>query len=199
MKVRTIDEPTIVAMFLNNRAVEALARGRIDDAYWWAREAIVVAPGHVSAYNTLGVVYARHGDVGEAERTLRHVLDRDPGNTLAMSNLVNVLAESGRVAESQRLASTLERLDPEPPFSWFLRGREAMRAGDYRAAKEAFAKEVARAPEYHEFQFWLAAAQAGLGEIDDAREHMRLAVKLSTSRREHDLYAAKLERLKLAR
>jgi Flp pilus assembly protein TadD len=195
MRTRTIDEPTIVAMFLNNRAVEALARGRVDDAYWWAREAIVQAPDHVSAYNTLGVVYARHGDGDEAERTLRYVVERDPGNTLAMSNLVSVLAETGRLDESRRLAATLARIDPEPPFSHYIRGREAMRAGDYRTAKEAFAKEVARAPEYHEFQFWLAAAQASLGEIDDARAHMALAVKQSTSRREHDLYAAKLDRL----
>ena len=199
MKTRTIDERTIVAMYLNNRAVEALARGRVDDAYWWAREAILQAPDYVSPYNTLGVVYARHRDAGDAERTLRYVLDRDPGNTLAMSNLVNVLAETGRDDESRRIAATLSHIDPEPPFSYFIRGMAAMRAGDYRTAKDAFAKEVARAPNYHEFQFWLAAAEAGLGEIDDARMHMELAIKHSTSRREHDIYAAKLDRLTRAR
>ena len=36
-----IEEPTIVAMYMNNRAVEALTAGHMDDAYWWAREAIV--------------------------------------------------------------------------------------------------------------------------------------------------------------
>ena len=199
MKTRTIDEPTIVAMFLNNRAVEALARGRVDDAYWWAREATLQAPDYVSPYNTLGVVYARHGDADEAERTLRHVLERDPGNTLAMSNLVNVLAETGRDDESRRIAATLSRIDPEPPFSFFIRGMAAMRAGDFTTAKDAFAREVARAPNYHEFQFWLAAAEASLGNLDDARAHMELAIKHSTSRREHDIYAAKLARLRTAR
>jgi len=199
MKTLTIDEPTIVAMYLNNRAVEALARGRVDDAYWWAREAIRQAPNYVSPYNTLGVVYARHRDADEAERTLRYVLERDPGNPLAMSNLVNVLAETGRDDESRRFAAALSRVDPEPAFSHFIRGMAAMRAGDYRTAKDAFAKEVARAPNYHEFQFWLAAAEAGLGEIDDARAHMELAIKHSTSRREHDIYAAKLDRLTRAR
>src|SRR5207249_7258659 len=33
-----IDEPTIIAMYMNNRAVESLTSGRMDDAYWWARE-----------------------------------------------------------------------------------------------------------------------------------------------------------------
>ena len=40
-RARLIGEDVIVAMYMNNRAVEALARGRVDDAYWWAREAIV--------------------------------------------------------------------------------------------------------------------------------------------------------------
>ena len=40
MRTREIGEDVIVAMYMNNRAVEALARGQIDDAYSWAREAI---------------------------------------------------------------------------------------------------------------------------------------------------------------
>ena len=40
---------TVIAMFMNNRAAEALARGNVSDAYWWAREAIVQDPGFLSA------------------------------------------------------------------------------------------------------------------------------------------------------
>ena len=75
-------------MYMNNRAVEALARGDVDDAYWWAREAIVQSPSFLAAYNTLGVVYRRHGNAREAEAVLRFVLEREPANTQAMSNLV---------------------------------------------------------------------------------------------------------------
>jgi hypothetical protein len=32
-----ISEDTVVAMFMNNRAAESIAQGRVDDAYWWAR------------------------------------------------------------------------------------------------------------------------------------------------------------------
>ena len=44
-----------------------------------------------------------------------------------------------------------------------------IRSGDYKGAKEAFEREVARAPDYHEFHFWLAIAAANLGESDSRR------------------------------
>ncbi len=196
LRTSAIGEDIIVAMYMNNRAVESLAQGRVDDAYWWAREAIVQSPAFVTSYNTLGVVYERHRNPREAERVLRYVLEREPGNTQAMSNLVAVLAQLGRTEESQRLAATLERIDPEPPFSHFRRAMTAIRAGDLPAAKSALALEIARAPDYHEFHFWMAVVQVGLGENDEARRHLTLAMRNSTNRRDHDLYAAKLDRLK---
>ena len=42
-------------------------------------------------------------------------------------------------------------------------------------------------------------AMLGLGEGDGGRTHLALAMENSTTRRDHDLYAAKLARLKQAR
>ena len=58
-----------------------------------------------------------------------------------------------------------------------------------------FAKEVERAPYYHEFHFWLALSYLGLGDYDKARKQLTLAMENSTTRSDHDLYAAKLDRL----
>ena len=198
VRSQPISEAQILAMFMNNRAVEAMIRGSLDDAYWWARGAILQAPDYLPAYNTLGVVYWRHGEFRAAERTLQRVLAGDARNVQAMSNLVRVLAQLGRVEESRKLAATLERLDPEPPFYWYHRGLAALRANDYAAAKDAFTREVARA-DYHEFHFWLAVALAGLGEVDRAQDELKIALAASSSRVDHDRYAAKLERLRVVR
>ena len=40
LRAMAVGEDTILAMYMNNRAAEALVRGRVDDAYWLAREAI---------------------------------------------------------------------------------------------------------------------------------------------------------------
>ncbi len=49
-----LSEATVLAMYMNNRAAESLAQGRVEDAYWWAREAIVQDPGFVRAAQHIG-------------------------------------------------------------------------------------------------------------------------------------------------
>ncbi len=193
---RAIEEATIVAMYMNNRAAEALSAGREDDAYWFAREAVFQDPAYVTAYNTLGVIYQRRGHLAQAERVFSHALEREPRNTHVISNLAPVLAGLGRVAESQALERRLAQLEPDPPFAFFLRGREAMEQGNFRAARDLFAREIDRDPYYHEFHFWMALALAKLGEPEKAKRHLALAMEHSTTRKDHDLYSAKLARIR---
>ena len=196
LRTRAVREETIVAMYMNNRAAELFAQGQVNDAYWWARAAIEQDTGFFSSYNTLGIIYRRHGNPSEAEQALAYALERDPANTRVMSNLVPILNELGRVAEAKSLARRLEQLEPEPPFSFFNRGMVAVRSGDFKAAKDLFAKEVERAPYYHEFHFWLAVAYVGLGDIERAKEQLTIAMETSATRNDQALYATKLNRIK---
>ena len=188
----SIPEATVVAMYMNNRAAEVLSQGKWNDAYWWARAAIEQDPGFLGAVNTLGVIYRRLGHLADAETVLRHVLAQEPANTHALSNLALVLADLGRGAESAAISQRVQVLQPQAPFHHFERGVAAMRRGEFRAARDDFLREVERDPGYHEFQYWLAAAYAGLGEYAEARRHLRIAIRQSAGRGEHDLYAAKL-------
>jgi Flp pilus assembly protein TadD len=149
----------------------------------------------LSSYNTLGVIYKRHGNPAEAEKVLAYALEREPANTRVMSNLVPVLSELGRVAEAKILADKLEKMEPDPAFSFFSRGLAAMQSEDFKTARDLFAKEVDRAPYYHEFHFWLAIANLGLGDIEGARKQMTIAIETSTTRNDQALYAAKLDRI----
>jgi Flp pilus assembly protein TadD len=199
LRVRSIDEATVIAMYMNNRAVETLRDGALDDAYWWAREALLQDPRFTSAYNTLGVVYLRHGNLPQAERVLREALEREPKNTRSMYNLAQVLERSGRGDEALVLQHRLALLEPYPPFHFFDLGMAAMQRGEFGAAREFFAREVARADYHPEFHFWLGLADFRLGRLDEARRELALAMENSGTRREHDLYAAKLAWLKSLR
>jgi tetratricopeptide (TPR) repeat protein len=192
---RVIGEDTIVAMYMNNRAAESLARGHLDEAYGWAREAVVQSPAFLSAYNTLGVIYLRHGNLPQAAQTLRHVLDREPDNTVAMSNLARVLGELGQTVESELLSKRLAQIEPYPPFHFFDLGMVALQAGDLKSARDLFTKEVKRAAFHHEFHFWLAIANLGLGDTAQARKHLIIARENSPTFDDKALYSAKLERL----
>ena len=196
VRARVIQEHTVVAMYLNNRAVESLTRGAASDAYWWAREAIRKDPELLAAYITLGVVYRNRQQPELAEQALLRVAVREPGNTKAMSNRVLVLNDLGRHAEAAALRQQLARLDPHPPFSYFHEGMAALRERRFEAARSLFTKEVDRAPYHHEFQFWLALTYLELHDAGRATVHLTRAMEVSTTRKDHDLYAAKLGRVK---
>jgi thioredoxin-like negative regulator of GroEL len=109
---------------------------------------------------------------------------------------VIVLRDLGRQAEADTLKAQLDRLEPHPPFSYFDEGMAALREHRLEAARSLFTKEIDRAPDYHEFQFWLAVTYFELRDPERAATHMAKAMQASTTRKDHDLYAAKLERLK---
>lgn len=71
-----------------------------------------------------------------------------------------------------------------------------MQQNDYVQAIRLFSREIARDPYYHEFHFWLAQAYARLGQLAQADRQLELAMDNSTTRSEHGLYAAKLQRLR---
>ena len=193
---RIVDEATLIAMYLNNRAAETLGAGRVDDAYWWAREALRSAPDYLPAYNTLAVVYRKHGRPALAERVLERLLAQRPDEPRWLSNLLLVLRDQGRSAQADALAQRLARIEPDPPYAFFQRAMAALDAGNLPAARDLFAKEVARAPHNHEFQAWLGATYARLGDAKRAATHLAAAIEASTSRGTRELYSTKLARLK---
>jgi len=195
-RYRIIGESTVVAMFMNNRAAELLAQGEIDNAYWFAREAVRQDPGYLSAYNTLGVVYRKAGRHGEAEAVFRTALQYEPDNTVPMFNLMKVLENQGRDAEAARLAGRLQQLQPHPPYHFYHLGRAALDRGDASEAIEQFRREVARDPLNAEFRYWLAMAYAQAGKTADANEQLRKAVDNSATTVDRQRYASKLERLR---
>jgi tetratricopeptide (TPR) repeat protein len=196
---RSLLEQTIVAMFLNNRAAEELAVGRLDVAYHFAREATLQDPGFGAAFNTLAVIYLRRGHLPQAEASLRHLLVMDPVNTAALSNLVLTLQRQGRDDLAQLTLLRLQSVQPLPPLYDFDKGREAFNAGDYARAKELFARELRRQPYQPEVHFWAAVAHWRLGERQQAAEHLRQAMENSASQSSHALYAAKLAALRAQR
>lgn len=190
-----IDENTIVAMFMNNRAAEALVRKDYSQAYWFARAAIQADDQFAAAYNTLGVIYMHRNYHEQTYRTLSTALILNPKSLATMSNMVQTLNNLNRVAEAKQLSQRLLDLQPHPPFHFFQLGLAAMNKNDYVAAKAMFQRELKRAPDYHEFHFWLGLAHFRLGELADAEKELNLAKQNSINQKDYALYAAKLNYL----
>lgn len=197
LHVRAEPENTVIAMYLNNRAAEAVVDGDVNGAYWFAREASLAAPAFLSVYNTLGVIYLRHGDFPEAERALRRVLERQPDNAQALGNLVVAVSAQGRASEAQALRERLARIAPYPPFYFLDAGLRELEQGRYDAALALLERERRRMPYDDEVHFAIALADFRKGDLPEAREHLSLALENSTTRDRRDIYAAKLQALRL--
>ena len=196
LRTRELDEQDVVALYLNNRAAEALIQGRIIDAYWWARAAVAARPGTASTLNTLAVIYHRHGELALAERAFQAALAREPENLSVLRNLEPLLLALGRPLEAQALARRIASIEPTPPYHYFDLGMAALEAGDFDAAVAHFGREVKRSPYNDEFRFWLGIAHFKRGHRGDAREHIALAVDHSTRGDLREVYSAKLAHLR---
>jgi Tfp pilus assembly protein PilF len=196
--LHVISEATILSMFMNNRAAEYLVRGAIDDAYAHAREAVIQDPTYASAYNTLGVVYQRRGLAAAAERAYREAVARDADHKAALQNVARLLLLQGRVAEAAVFQSHLAQIEREAPFAHFDLGVAAAKAGQYAAARDHLLREMKRDPDYHEFHFWLAVSLYGLGDVEQARKHLDVAMKNSVTTRDRAIYASKLRSIEPA-
>jgi tetratricopeptide (TPR) repeat protein len=191
-----VEENTIVAMYMNNRAGEALARNQVDQAYWWASGAIKTDLQFAYAYNTLGAIYMRKNQFELAEKSIRIAMQLDPKNTANISNLISVLNTLGRTGEAGHLQEKLRRDFPTPPFYFFNLGMQAMGKNEFLNAKLLFIKEIKHAPQYHESHFWLGIAHLRLGEIEAAQKELAIAKESSTTPKDFALYSAKLDHLK---
>ncbi len=192
---RPVPEPTVVAMYWNNRAAETMVAGDLDSAYWFARAALKADPGFANAANTLGVIYSKRNHPAPAEHALRYALQREPDNVSAISNLAGLLGSEGHTDEAQALAKRLAEIQRHPPFYFYDRGMEAMQAGQYEQAAQWFEKSLAQRPYDVPSHFALAVAAAHLGDLRRARRQLELAMKNSTTPESRALYAAKLRHL----
>ncbi len=189
---QALAERTVLAMYYNNRAAEALADGYGATTYAWTREALRQDPTFLPAINTLAVVYLRDSHLPEAEAALRHVLAQDPDSTSALSNLALLLERRGMADEAQVVRLRLARLQPESPLLLFDQGQQAMGRGDYAQARDFFRRELRRQPEQPEVLFWAAQAEWRLGNLQGAAGYLQQAVTSSGSTGTRDLYAGKL-------
>lgn len=191
-----IDKTRVLALYMNNKAAEALAQGQLDNAYWWARGAVLQDRGLAIAINTLGVVHMRHGQLDLASAALRQALALEPDNRHPMSNLVQVLRLQGKDEEAQALAQRLQRLQVATAYGQYELGLAALRQDRSREAQGHFERALRMDREQHEFHFALAQALVNQGDYAGGARELALAQAHTGNQRLKSAYAGKLQRLR---
>lgn len=196
LSARPITQARVAAMFMNNRAAEALAHQRTDDAYWWIRSGVATDPSFASLYNTLGVTYLRKGLLPQAEAALRFALSVAPDSTQSWNNLALVLRQEGRVEQAAAIDDAHPRSRAAVLMAAIDGGTRANESGDYARALELLNRALRVAADNHQIHYQLAVSYLGLGDRRRAMEHLREAQVDSVTVRQRSVYESKIELLK---
>ncbi len=129
---RPISDQRALAHYYNNRAAELLAAGHGRLARPWLQLALELDPEFDPAWNTLGVVERRFGDLDQARRYFEQARTLEPESISVLFNLIALAEEMGQLDRAQRYRDQLHALHPDDPwFQWQLgRGLERLGQSD---------------------------------------------------------------------
>lgn len=190
-----VPERRVVAMFFNNRAAELLEQRAVDEAYWWAREAVLRDAHFATAFNTLSLILHRQGERALALAALKHALELSPDDTVILGNLARYQSDAGQVAEALQTRQRLQRLQPVSPFHGYDEGERALAAGDALRAMALFRPLLESNSGDAQLHFDLAVSHYLLQQMDEAQREMRLATQYADTSYQRQRFAAKLAKL----
>jgi len=102
--------PKEQAEVLYRQGIEAFKGDRFEEALARFERAVLMDPGRMDAFESMGVCYERLGRMEEAEETMRGLTEMDPENIMAWTNLSRYAAQQGRIEEAERIKGRVTAL-----------------------------------------------------------------------------------------
>jgi tetratricopeptide (TPR) repeat protein len=126
----------------------------------------------MEAYGTLGQSLLSRGQLDEAERLYRRLLERDFPDGEIMVPICDILLDANRVTSAQELLSAGLEMSPDNPALQTLQVRTSMAMGDTEAATELARKVLERDPENSEIRSLVGNILISDGDQGEATEMM---------------------------
>lgn len=175
--VALIDDLTLAALYLNNRAVDRLSRGDLDAAEHDFDIVVKLAPQFVAAHANLGVLRRRRGEVSGAFDAYRKALAIDPDNPVVLGNLAALYASLGR-ARDARAALALADLGEATPYTILARGDLELADGRFDDALKLYRRAARAGPKLPEPYVAIARLERARGRPESARRALDRALRL---------------------
>jgi tetratricopeptide (TPR) repeat protein len=171
-----------------------LARGEYDPARAAFRQALAIDPTFVQAAVNLADSYRAQERDAEAEATLRKALETNPDSAVLHHTLGLALVRQKRVPEAIAELGAAVKLAPEDPRLGYVYAIALHDTGQRDAARKALEANVARHPYNRESLAALALYEREAGELERARQRVRLLRELEPEDRGIAKFEAELER-----
>lgn len=161
--------------------------GHDEEALAAAREAtrqLVDHPGRL-ALEASARVAALSGNLGRAQQDLTTLVTRYPRDAGARVMLAQAYGEQGQLDRAQRELRIVTAANPDHPSAWYLLGKYAILAGDYRAAADDYLvhalvidNRLGNIAGSGDVENALGIAQFSLGKPEAARQRYENAIEL---------------------
>lgn len=154
----------------NQRAIEAISAGRLDEAEALCRKILREHPDFAEVLMSLARIAMKRQDWGEAVRRLDEVLERDPDQYQALYDLGVALTKLGRREEAVEAFRKAVPLDPEPPKARINLARALLAVGRTEEAGRELEPAAGTPPADVELADELAETLGAAGRLHRARE-----------------------------
>ena len=175
-----------------DKASELISKRELDQAVQKLNKEISIYPPYALAYNNLGVIYSRLGDVALERKSLEKAISLNDHFALAYTNLGRMNLVAGDFKEAQTNLDKASTFDPADPmtlillaYAEFKQGRfdeaiattrkahamEKSHAFAHRVAARVFEQQGQRASAIAELELFLKEAPAGPG-ADGVRKEL---------------------------
>jgi adenylate cyclase len=153
---------------------ERLAKG-----FTLARRALSLDPTLPAAHRVIAQLYSLKHDYQQAEASARKAIELNPGDAENYAALSNILSRAGRSAEAVEMMHREFALDPfhRPLYDMFM-GRAYVYSGEYAKGIPYLRTCIDREPEFRTCPTYLAAAEAQLGNLEEARKALTLRQRI---------------------
>ncbi|MGF6419021.1 tetratricopeptide (TPR) repeat protein [Stenotrophomonas sp. AN71] len=189
-----ISQARALAHFYNNRGAERMASGDLAGARTFFSAALVQDSSFAATWNNLGVLENRSGDTGAARRALETALRLDGRQDAALNNASTLYRTLGMTAQAQSLEQRLRSVQREDPFTQYMLGAQAERAGQLDDAIRYYRQAVRLYDTAHQFHFGLARVYFLAGQLTRADRELLRAQELGGASQQAR-YQSKLDSL----
>ena len=174
---RTVPDERAVAHFWNNRGAEQLVANNPREAIACFRYALEIDPTAAFVWVNMGVAETVNEDYEEATLCYQKALHLDKKESIAMSNLASLYQHMGRLQDAHRYEEEVKRFNDKNPYYHFNLGLQAYQSGRYRESIGELRSALKLKSTDHHFYLAMAKDYARLGDLEKARQTIKLALK----------------------
>lgn len=191
-----VTDDRMLASFYGNRAMELLAKGRLQESRAWLDEALKLDPEDATLWNNAGVLAQRTGRDADAESRFLRAARSNPRHTSVLFNLVALYDARGDATRAAYWRERADRVLRRDPFYQYSLGERHAQAGNDADAVRYYRRAISLDGRERLFHFALARAYVRLGRLDRAEKELDAAYRLSEGEEERARFRSKLDALR---